>query len=453
MLDRITAGVRRLGPLPLAVTVTAGLTVLSALATIVAMRLTGNDLFPPLYLAIGTPLGLALPVTYLAFLAIEKLDAARAEQAQSEAAATTAEATLRDAIESIPNPTMVFGPDDRMRFRNRAWCLYYPALDDDVQPGLHYEDLVRAVVNTGMWDSMGSREEILESRLRHHRAAAGTLVQELADGRFILANTSRSRDGGTIVTHTDITDLKRVDNLKDEFVSMVSHELRTPITSIKGSLDLLAAAFVDGKEIDVPRFVDIARRNAERMLLIVNDILVAQGIQAGGLAFDSNPTPIVPLVERTLATNVAFADLFGVSFRFHGAQIQASVDVDPQRFGQVLTNLLSNAAKFAPRDSVVDVTVTCENAQVRIAVHDDGPGIPADLHEQIFERFWRADVSETRGASGTGLGLNIARQMAEGMGGRIGLESEQGRGTTFYIELPLVDDAAARQAFSEGRSR
>ena len=157
---------------------------------------------------------------------------------------------------------MILGPDDRIRFRNRAWRRYYPELDEVVTVGMQYEDLVRTVLKSGLWDPMGSRDELLERRMRHHRKAAGRVVQELADGRSILANTSRSRDGGTILTHTDITDLKRIDRLKDEFVSMVSHELRTPITSIKGSLDLLATALKDGREIDVSQFVDIANRNA-----------------------------------------------------------------------------------------------------------------------------------------------------------------------------------------------
>ncbi len=440
MHDLITDRVRRTGPVRAAVTVTTGVVALSALATLGTMTLLGVDPFPALYLAIATPLGLALPVTLVAFHAIARASDAWAQVAQSEASVRAAHATLSDAIENIPNPTMILGPDDRIRFRNRAWRRYYPELDEVVTVGMQYEDLVRTVLKSGLWDPMGSRDELLERRMGHHRKAAGSVVQELADGRFILANTSRSRDGGTILTHTDITDLKRIDRLKDEFVSMVSHELRTPITSIKGSLDLLATALKDGREIDVSQFVDIANRNAERMLIIVNDILLAQGIQAGGMAFDSKPTPIVPLVRKGLTANAGFAERFGVHLRLQDGSPDMCAYVDAQRLGQVLTNLLSNAAKFAPRDSTVDVTVGRDSDQVRVSVHDDGPGIPTEHHARVFERFWRADTAETSGVPGTGLGLSIARQMVEGMGGRLDLESEPGRGTTFHCYLPLAEE-------------
>ena len=446
MHDLITDRVRRTGPVRAAVAVTTGVVALSALATLGTMTLLGVDPFPALYLAIATPLGLALPVTLVAFHAIAQASDAWAQVAQSEASVRAAHATLSDAIENIPNPTMILGPDDRIRFRNRAWRRYYPELDEVVTVGMQYEDLVRTVLKSGLWDPMGSRDELLERRMRHHRKAAGRVVQELADGRFILANTSRSRDGGTILTHTDITDLKRIDRLKDEFVSMVSHELRTPITSIKGSLDLLATALKDGREIDVSQFVDIANRNAERMLIIVNDILLAQGIQAGGMAFDSKPTPIVPLVRKVLTANAGFAERFGVHLRLQDGSPDMCAYVDAQRLGQVLTNLLSNAAKFAPRDSTVDVTVGRDSDQVRVSVHDDGPGIPTEHHARVFERFWRADTAETSGVPGTGLGLSIARQIVEGMGGRLDLESEPGRGTTFHCYLPLAEEGVRAAA-------
>ncbi|MEQ8248044.1 MAG: ATP-binding protein [Alphaproteobacteria bacterium] len=438
MLDLITDRVRRLGPVLAALAVTAISVAVSALATGATMILLDADPFPALYLAIGTPFVLALPITLVAFGALERANDARAQVAHSEAAAQAAQATLSDALENIPNPTMILGPDERIQFRNRAWRRYYPELEEVVQLGMRYEDIVRTVLESGLWDPMGPREEILEKRLGQYRTAVGNVVQELADGRFILANTSRSRDGGTILTHTDITDLKRIDRLKDEFVSMVSHELRTPITSIKGSLDMLATALKDGREIDVSQFVDIANRNAERMLAIVNDILLAQGIQAGGVAFDVKPTPMVPLVQKILSANAGFADRFGVAFRLHDGPTEACASVDADRFGQVLTNLLSNAAKFAPRDSTVEVSVRRLADRVEVSVHDEGPGIPKEYHERVFERFWRADTAATSGVPGTGLGLSIARQMVEGMGGHLDVESELGKGTTFRCSLPLA---------------
>ena len=365
------------------------------------------------------------------------------EQVDARMKAQQAETRLRDAIENIPNPTLILDPDDRLALFNKAWRDWYPDLVHAITPGISYQTLVQHISDSGLWDPMGPRDVVLEDRLQHHRLGVGSFEQELSDGRFILIGESRTPNGGRISTHTDITALKRVDRLKDEFISMVSHELRTPLTSIKGSLDLLSAGVTEAQTAGSDRLVDIAKRNADRLLLIVNDILDAQKIETGDMRYDLRPVELMPLVKRSVAANEIFGDKYRVSFLLKEEVAGARVDVDVQRFDQVLANLLSNAAKFAPNGSVVDVVARRRNGDVRVSVHDEGPGIPDEFHDRVFERFWQADTSDSRSAAGTGLGLSISKKIVEGMGGQISFESDEGGGCTFHLDLPETPEAGA----------
>jgi len=441
LLDSISLLVRRFGPFGAALLVTAVVVVTSTLATLVTMRAAGGDVFPALYLAVFTPMGLALPITYLAFLALKKGDLANQKYEESQRQAHEAQATLIDAVASIPSPTLILDADDRITLFNDAWRTHYPEAAHALQPGMRYEDLAREVVESGLWDSMGPRDEVLANRLKHHREARGSFVQELSDGRSMLIYEGRTASGARIITHTDVTDLKRVDRLKDEFISTVSHELRTPLTSIKGALDLLVGGVEVVQEADAAKLIEIAQRNADRLLTLVNDILDAQSIEAGSVVFDMQPTTVKPLLEANIASAKVVADRLGVDICLADDLADARVMVDANRFDQVLTNLVSNATKFAPRDSVITIGATrCESA-VRVSVHDEGAGIPQSQSAQVFERFWQADASNARGVSGTGLGLSISKKIVEGMGGEIGFISNPDDGTTFYFDLPTIAPA------------
>ncbi len=237
-------------------------------------------------------------------------------------------------------------------------------------------------------------------------------------------------------------ELKRVDRLKDEFISTVSHELRTPLTSIKGALDLLVGGIEVGQTSDSAKLVEIAQRNSDRLLTLVNDILDVQAIEAGSLVVDLKAVDLAPLLDRNLAAVDVLARRFGVVVRRTGEVPDACVMADANRVDQVLTNLVSNATKFAPRGSTVTIGATRLDGVVRISVHDTGRGIPPTQQGQVFERFWQADASNARGTSGTGLGLSISKKIVETMGGRIGFDSDPDQGTTFYFDLPLADATA-----------
>jgi signal transduction histidine kinase len=250
---------------------------------------------------------------------------------------------------------------------------------------------------------------------------------------------SDGRRSGAIGLARDISDAKRADRLKREFVSVVSHELRTPLTSIRGSIGLVAAGTAGELPAKAKQLLDIAYRNTDRLAALINDILDIEKIEAGKTLLELRPTLLAPVLEQAIEANVGYAANYEVRLHLHQPAPHALVQVDAHRLLQVLANLLSNAAKFSPRGAVVDVTATVIEHRVRVCVRDDGPGIPLEFRSHIFQKFSQADGSDTRNQSGTGLGLAISKALIERMHGTIGFESEPGCGALFFFELPLID--------------
>jgi PAS domain S-box-containing protein len=242
--------------------------------------------------------------------------------------------------------------------------------------------------------------------------------------------------------YTDISKQKQMDRLKSEFVSTVSHELRTPLTSIRGSLGLVAGGVAGELPDPAKGLVDIAYSNTGRLLTLINDILDIEKIQSGKLDFNLKPQALMPLVEQAIAANSGYAEHHHVTFTLAGHLPDVRVNVDGERLIQVMSNLLSNAAKFSHDGSSVEVVVSQENERVRVAVTDHGVGIPDEFSKIIFDKFTQADSSDTRHKGGTGLGLNISRSIIEMMQGDIGFDSKLGVGTTFYFTLPVWREAA-----------
>lgn len=236
----------------------------------------------------------------------------------------------------------------------------------------------------------------------------------------------------------DITERKRVERMKNEFVSTVSHELRTPLTSIAGALKLMAGDALGILPDTAKPLMHIALRNSERLTHLINDLLDMEKIAAGKLHFDMQIQPLMPMVEQALEANKAYGEQYQVRFELKESGDDVHVRVDTQRLLQVLANYLSNAAKFSPENSLVQVSVHRLNGNVRVAVKDLGPGIPDEFRARIFQKFSQADSSDTRQKGGTGLGLAITKELVERMGGRVGFDSVEGKGATFYVDLPIV---------------
>ncbi len=239
---------------------------------------------------------------------------------------------------------------------------------------------------------------------------------------------------------TDITERKRIERMKDEFISTVSHELRTPLTSIHGALGLITSGKAGDVRPEIMKLLDIALRNSERLRGLIDDILDIQKIESGRVKFDLRPLELKSILETSLEDNKSFGEQFNVKFVMDDILPEVKVSADSNRLKQVMDNLLSNAAKFSPTDSSVEVSVFRHDEVVRVAVKDNGPGIPDDFKGKIFKKFTQADSSITRERRGTGLGLSIAKAIIEEHGGKIGFETEIDVGTTFYFDLPEWKD-------------
>jgi len=253
--------------------------------------------------------------------------------------------------------------------------------------------------------------------------------------------------GGLFVLNVviDISDRQRVDRLKDEFVATVSHELRTPLTSIAGSLGLLLGGAAGKLPDSVSRFLSIAHNNCTRLVRLINDILDIEKIESGSVVFSFKRIELRQLAEHVAEANRGYADGFGVRVRLEQPPEAGKVLADPDRLAQVITNLISNAVKFSPRDGEVTVAITHPDARMRVTVRDHGPGIPPEFKPRIFEKFAQADATDARQKGGTGLGLSIARKIVTRLGGTIGFKDADGGGTEFFVELPDQAQIATRE--------
>ncbi|NMG76045.1 response regulator [Aromatoleum diolicum] len=235
----------------------------------------------------------------------------------------------------------------------------------------------------------------------------------------------------------DITARKQAERIKKEFISTISHELRTPLTSIRGSLGLIAGGIAGPLPDQATKLIDVAHRNSERLVRLINDILDIDKIESGKMQLDLQTQPLLPLVHHAIEANRAYAREFQVGITLVSSETEALVRVDADRLNQAITNLLSNAAKFSPADTDIQVSVEHHSGVLRISVADRGPGVPEQFRDRIFEKFSQADASDTRQKGGTGLGLAITKSLIEAMGGRIGYDSAA-PGTTFWFELPAI---------------
>jgi PAS domain S-box-containing protein len=242
---------------------------------------------------------------------------------------------------------------------------------------------------------------------------------------------------GAVITFQDVTQRREIERMKNEFISVVSHELRTPLTSIRGALGLLAGGKVGTFPEKAQRMLDIAVSNTDRLVRLINDILDIERIDSGRAAMQKREVGIGDLMAQAADVMRPMAEKNGVVLEVN--PVSARVSVDPDRIIQTLTNLISNAIKFSPPGGRVILLGHNSADTLHLEVVDQGRGIPRDKLESIFERFQQVDATDSREKGGTGLGLAICRTIIQQHGGKIWAESQPGEGSTFHIELPVVE--------------
>lgn len=239
---------------------------------------------------------------------------------------------------------------------------------------------------------------------------------------------------GTIVVFHDLTRLKQLERTREEFVANVSHELRTPLSLIKGYVETLLDGAKDNPEVET-KFLQTIQRNSERLQFLIEDLLTISELESGRITMNLQSVRLHPLVDRVLEDFKTQAESRRVVLTNQVPELTARVD--SERLQQVLGNLIGNAIKYGRSDGHVGVTGRMANGSIiELCVQDDGPGIPAESLERVFERFYRVDKARSREQGGTGLGLSIVKHIVQSHGGKVWAKSDPGKGAAFYFTLP-----------------
>ncbi|MGI9419314.1 MAG: ATP-binding protein [Geminicoccaceae bacterium] len=374
----------------------------------------------------------------LAVVSNDSLARENAVRRDAQRALRESERRYRDLIEGAARGIYVYR-DGALLYANPAFAGLFgfasprEALAEASLTQLLGED-IRAELNRQIERSDGSVSNIIRTELQLERDRGDAIwIEHISK---VIEWEGRPAIQGNL---TDITDRKRVERLKNEFVSIVSHELRTPLTALVGSLGLVRSGTLGNLPDKVQELIEISQSSAQRLVALVNDILDIEKIEAGSMEFNFEPTESVALVHQSIAETEPFGAKYGVVLHLEEGLGQASVRADGDRLTQVLTNLLSNAVKFSPQGETVIVRLTREGENIRFSVSDRGPGIPTHMHRKIFEKFTQVDGSDSRSKAGTGLGLAICKDIIEAHGGRIRVESDPDMGSTFSFALPEVN--------------
>ncbi len=363
-------------------------------------------------------------------------------------------ARLENALESMSDGFVMFGPDDRLIACNQRYKDFYTISAPFIHPGAHFRDIMREGALRGQYPQAGPDIEAFINAMDYWRHANNPPIERLLpDGRWVLVTERSTPDGGTVGIRTDITQLKRAmeelaaardsariaGEAKSQFLARMSHELRTPLNGILGFAQVLARDPTLGPE--QREQVQTLHEAGQHLLELVNSLLDLSKIEAGKLDLHLRDTPLRPLLDACaglLAPEVARKGLrFALVVAPH---TPAAVEADATRLRQMLLNLLSNAVKFTPAGGRVELRampMPGGGRGIRIEVQDTGPGIPPEKRHLLFEDFSQLFPVPGQEGTGTGLGLAISARLAAAMGGRIGCNSEVREGALFWVELPL----------------
>jgi PAS domain S-box-containing protein len=371
--------------------------------------------------------------------------------------ARRANAYLLSAVDSIQDAFSLYDEEDRVVLVNSSFRqLLGPAIHGPVV-GRRFEELLDEILQAGLFDPGGQDLAALRERwLAYHRIPRGALELVTRDGRALREIDRPTAEHGTVSLILDVSeDRQRADELrrarenaetasaaKSEFLASMSHELRTPLNAVLGFAQLLQRDRKQPLSERQRERVDYVVRGGEHLLRLIDDVLDLARIEAGGVTISAEPVGVRELLDEVLSTLEPVAARTGVSIAI--APISPGlppVIADRTRLAQILMNFGSNAIKYNRAGGHVTFIVARGEGVVRISIVDDGLGIPEDKRARIFEPFHRAG-QETGPIEGTGIGLAISKRLAELMKGSVGFHSEAGKGSTFWVEVPVASPAA-----------
>lgn len=326
---------------------------------------------------------------------------------------------------------IVVGPNGRIRIANRAAGALFdfapPASDRTVLEATRHHEVSALVAR------LDREPEVLNHELRLESVAETRYLQVNA---LALRATDGTRDGSILVFH-DLTRLRQLESVRQEFVANVSHELRTPLSLIKSAAETL----IDGGKSDpavTARFLEIIDKHASRLTLLIDDLLLLARLDSGRIDLHLQPVALRAAAQDALDDAALIARARQVTLENRVAA-DVFAHADPERLRQVLANLIDNGIKYGREGGLLVVGGRgLDRTRVELTVRDDGPGIPAEATARVFERFYRVDKARSREQGGTGLGLAIVKNVVQAHGGDVRVESTAGAGTEFFITLPAA---------------
>ena len=385
--------------------------------------------------------------------------------ARRETDAIAARYQLELAINAMSDGFCYFDADDRLVLSNSTYRALYPDIAHLIVPGQSCEEFCRAILASGQFEVRPERHEAwIAQRLARHRDQSAPFEEQLPDGRWLRILNQQTPDGGWVGLRTDITELKlREQQLveareaadsaniaKSQFLAQMSHEIRTPMNGIMGMTALLADTPLNLRQGD---YVSVIDKSAQAMLRVINDILDFSQLEAGRMTLEPVSYDLSETIQDVIALVYTEASAKGLPIHVRLApETPLWLVGDQDRLRQILVNLLANAIKFTDRG---DVTVTSGIAGVigpngqemlEIAVIDTGIGVSPEARSRLFQHFEQGEVGMHRRYGGSGLGLAICRKIVTAMGGKIGVESEKGHGSRFWLRIPLQRSTESRRA-------
>lgn len=336
-------------------------------------------------------------------------------------------------FESMIEGLLLLDEHGRIRLANRAFADLFGITSDirgwTIIEALRLHELATFVT------SLENRKQLLGFEMK----LPGPRERWLQINAAPIFNGKGKRQGTVLVFH-DLTRLKQLENARQEFVANVSHELRTPLSLIKGYTETLLDGAKDNPEL-VAKFLAIIDRNAQRLKLLIEDLLAISEFESGRLRLDLKDVSLSQLVVKTLGDFQERAAARNVTLLNQVPDL--ALRADPDRLEQVLCNLIDNAIKYGRANGTVTIAArAADNGQVEISVQDDGPGIPRCALERVFERFYRVDKARSRDQGGTGLGLAIVKHLVQSQGGKVWVTSQPDHGATFCFTLPRNSEPA-----------